>query len=69
MNINDILTDPKKLVALELKNAGFDIENMEVPTRVYLLADSLYDAMLARNVGTYKYPLEVNFLFLIRTKM
>ena len=57
MNINDVLTDPKKLVALELKNAGFDIEKMEVPTRVYLLADSLYDAILAKNVGTYKYPL------------
>lgn len=57
MNINDVLTDPKKLVTLELRNAGFDIETIKVPKRVYLLADSLYDAMLARNVGTYKYPL------------
>ena len=57
MNINDVLTDPKKLVTMELKNAGFNIENMKVPKRVYLLADSLYDMMLAKNVGTYKYPL------------
>ncbi len=57
MNKNDVLTDPKKLVTMELKNAGFDIENIKVPKRVYLLADSLYDMMLAKNVGTYKYPL------------
>lgn len=53
MNVNDVLTDPKKLVTLELKNEGFDIEKMNVPQRVYLLADSLYDAMLAKNCGTY----------------
>lgn len=57
MNVNDVLTDPKKLVAQELKNAGFDIETMKVPRRVYLLADSLYDMMLEKNCGTYKYPL------------
>lgn len=57
MNINDVLTDPKKLVRLELKNAGFDIDKINVPERVYLLADSIYDAMLARNCGTYKYPI------------
>ena len=57
MNKNDVLTDPRKLVTLELKNAGFDIETIKVPKRVYLLADSLYDAMLTKNVGTYKYPL------------
>lgn len=57
MNINDVLTDPKKLVTLELRNVGVDIETIKVPKRVYLLADSLYDAMLAKNVGTYKYPL------------
>lgn len=54
---SDVLTDPKKLVALELKNAGFDINTINVPARVFLLADSLYDAMLAKNCGTYKYPL------------
>lgn len=57
MNSNDVLTDPKKLVRLELKNEGFDIDNMNVPQRVFLLADSIYDAMLARNCGEYKYPL------------
>lgn len=57
MNRNEVLTDPAKLVALELQNAGFDIENMRVPKRVYLLADSFYDVMLSRGCGTYKYPL------------
>lgn len=51
------LTEPKQLVAQELKNAGFDIETINVPTRVYLLADSFYDTMLSRNCGAYKYPL------------
>lgn len=54
---NDVLTDPKKLVARELKNAGFDSNTINVPTRVYLLADSIYDAMLAKNCGIYQYPL------------
>lgn len=57
MNMNDVLTDPQKLVRLELKNAGFDLNQMKVPKRVYLLADSIYDAMVSRNCGTYKYPL------------
>lgn len=52
-----VLTNPKKLVAQELKNAGFDINTINVPTRVYLLADSFYDIMLSKNCGTYKYPL------------
>ena len=39
MNKNDVLTDPKKLVRLELKNAGFDIDKMKVPERVYLQED------------------------------
>lgn len=57
MNKNDVLTDPKNLVRLELQNEGFDIDKINVPERVYLLADSLYDAMLARSCGKYKYPL------------
>lgn len=57
MKLDDVLTDPKKLVRLELKNAGFDIDKIKVPERVYLLADSLYDAMLAKECGRYKYPL------------
>ena len=54
---NEVLTDPQKLVRLELKNKGFDIDTMKVPERVFLLADSLYDAMISRNCGEYKYPL------------
>lgn len=57
MNKNDVLTDPKKLVTLELKDAGFDINTINVPKRVYLLADSLYDAMLEMEYGEYRYPL------------
>lgn len=57
MNMNEVLTDPAKLVRLELKNAGYDMDHMKVPERVYILADSLYDAMLLRKCGTYKYPL------------
>lgn len=54
---NTVLTDPKVLVARELENAGFDINALEIPGRVYLLADGFYDVMLAKNVGHYKYPL------------
>lgn len=57
MEKNEFLTDPKKLVRLELKKQGFDIDKMIVPKRVYVLADSLYDEMLKRNCGTYQYPL------------
>lgn len=57
MNKNDVLTDPQKLVRLELKNEGFDLDQIHVPQRVFLLADSIYDAMLAKNCGSYKYPL------------
>lgn len=57
MNNNDVLTDPKKLVEVELKNAGFDIDKINVPERVFLLADSLYDSMVDKKCGTYKYPL------------
>lgn len=57
MNMNEVITEPEKLVEMELKNAGFDVHKINVPKRVFLLADSLYDAMLLRNCGTYKYPL------------
>lgn len=57
MEKNEVLTDPKKLVRLELKNKGFDIDRINVPKRVYLLADSLYDEMILKNCGTYKFPL------------
>lgn len=51
MDINDVLTEPEKLVRLELKNAGFDIDKINVPQKVYLLADTIYDVMLAKNCG------------------
>lgn len=57
VNRDEVLTDPKKLVRQELANCGFDLDNMKVPHRVFLLADSLYDEMLAKNCGTYQYPL------------
>lgn len=34
-----VMTDPKELVRIELKNAGFDMDAIQVPKRVYLLAD------------------------------
>jgi len=54
---NNALTDPKKLVRVELKNAGFDIDKIKIPDRVYLLADDIFDEMVSRNVGEYRYPL------------
>lgn len=57
MDKNKVLTEPKKLVELELKNQGFDIDKIKVPERVYLLADSIYDEMISKNCGIYKYPL------------
>lgn len=52
-----VMTDPKQLVSIELKNAGFDIDAINVPKRVYLLADDIYDEMVNRECGEYKYPL------------
>lgn len=52
-----VMTDPKELVRIELKNAGFDMDLIQVPKRVFLLADGIYDAMVARECGEYKYPL------------
>ena len=57
MDRNNALTDPKKLVRVELKNAGFDIDKIKIPDRVYLLADDIFDEMVSRNVGEYRYPL------------
>ena len=57
MNRNDVLTDPKKLVRVELKNAGFDIDKINIPDRVYLLADDIFDEMVSRDAGEYRYPL------------
>ena len=37
---------------IELQGLDFDEYQTKVPDRVYLLADSLFDTMLAKNVGT-----------------
>ena len=52
-----VMTDPKELVRIELRNKGFDIDSIQVPKRVYLLADDIYEAMIKRGCGEYKYPL------------
>ena len=57
MNRNNVLADPKKLVRVELKNAGFDIDKIKIPDRVYLLADDIFNEMVSRNTGEYRYPL------------
>jgi len=45
---NNALTDPKKLIRVELKNAGFDIDKIKIPDRVYLLADDIFDEMVSK---------------------
>ena len=57
MNLEDVLTEPKKLVRQELKNAGFDLDTIKVPRRVYLLADSLFDVMAEQADAENRYPL------------
>ena len=52
-----VMTEPKELVRIEMKNAGFDLDSLQVPKRVYLLADSIYDAMIKKECGEYKYTL------------
>lgn len=48
---------PSVLVGKEIALAGLDMDEIRrtIPGRVYLLADSLFDAMLERNAGTLKY--------------
>lgn len=69
MDKHKVLTEPKKLVALELKNQGFDMDKIKVPQRVYLLADSLYDEMISKNCGIYKYPLGGELFAFAQMKM
>lgn len=52
-----VMTNPRELVRVELKNQGFDIDTIQIPKRVYLLADGIYDAMIEKGYGEYKYPL------------
>lgn len=48
---------PSQLVRREMELQGIDLDELRkvFPKRVYLLADSLYDTMLAKNVGTLTY--------------
>ncbi len=48
---------PSQLVRREMELQGIDFDKMReaFPKRLYLLADSLYDTMLAKNVGTLTY--------------
>lgn len=57
INKNDVLTDPAQIVRLELENAGYNMDTIHIPKRVFLLADSFYDTMLSRKCGEYRYPL------------
>ncbi|MCI8670180.1 MAG: nucleoside phosphorylase [Lachnospiraceae bacterium] len=59
MNRNDSITDPQKLVRMEMKHKGFDIDKIKIPEKVYLLTDDIYDEMISKtkNIATKKYPL------------
>lgn len=57
MNREQVMTNPRDLVRIELENQGIDIDKIEIPERVYLLADSIYDTMVSGNYGEYKYSL------------
>lgn len=48
---------PSHLVRREMELQGIDFDEMRevFPKRLYLLADSLYDTMLAKNIGTLTY--------------
>ena len=57
MKPEQVMTNPKDLVRIELKNQGYDLKDIKVPRRVYLLADGIYDAMLNGGYGEYQYSL------------
>ena len=56
MDRNKVITNPKQLVRMELKNAGFDLDTIIVPERVYLLADDIFYIMKSMNCGQLQYP-------------
>ena len=53
----EIYNAPSQLVRREIELQGLDFDELKnkIPSRVYLLADSLYDTILARNVGKLAY--------------
>lgn len=55
--MDKVLTDPRKLMTIELKNKGIDINETCVPNRVYLLADDIFDYMVNLDCGEYGFPI------------
>lgn len=53
----EVYNAPSQLVRREIELQGLDFDELKnkIPSRVYLLADSLYDTMLARNAGKSAY--------------
>lgn len=49
--MDKVLTDPRKLMTIELKNKGIDINETCVPDRVYLLSDDIFDYMVNLDCG------------------
>ncbi|MBR2175991.1 MAG: nucleoside phosphorylase [Clostridia bacterium] len=56
MKNTKVITNPEQLVRMELQNAGFNLDTIEVPESVYLLADDIFDMILSKNCGQRKYP-------------
>ena len=52
----EIYNAPAQLIRKEMELQGMNLDELQnqIPSRVYLLADSLYDTMLEKNVGTLK---------------
>ncbi|WP_242880251.1 phosphorylase [Eisenbergiella tayi] len=55
--MDKVLTDPRKLLAIDLKNKGINIDEICVPNRVYLLADDIFDYMVSLDCGEYRFPI------------
>ncbi len=56
INRNDVLTDPKKLVRVKLKNAEFGIDTIKIPERIYLLADDFIEGKIIIALLTREMP-------------
>lgn len=57
MDLDYVLTDPAHLVKTRMKEAGYDLDKMKMPKRVFILADCIYGEMLDRDLGEYIAPL------------
>ncbi|MDD3243571.1 MAG: phosphorylase [Eubacteriales bacterium] len=56
MDRNTVLTDPRALLRVELAARGLSPENLQMPARVWLLADGLFDRMQKRTPGRERLP-------------